>query len=529
MSERAQGGALPGTGDQSGPRPAVASPFEVPLVAPGIAFTRVEPDDLEAAAHAMTAVPEARLVDLFATPRAGELVLHLVYALDASGRYIVLESAVPGDTYASLSDIAPAAFVEESEIFEHFGVRPSTGKSLNRVLIPPHAEDAFPGFAGPRAVEPQTIREARAPHYIQGEAFEFPFGPVRAAGWESLYLGLVTTGEEVLDLYLFHWHKHRGVERRLSGMVPEQALFLVERVEGLSAVGNGLAFCRAVELALGLEVDARAERARALALELERVYNHAAAIVALCQTTGLSVGQAQSEIALERLLRVNLAAFGHRYLFGVVAVGGVGRAPAEDVLRSLLPGACDELRRVTAALMGTNSFVDRLEATGEVTEEAARRLGLVGPVARASGVPSDIRRHHPWGADEDLRVRPAVRQAGDALARAHVMLEEIEESRRLIGEVLDGGTPVAGERRREARTTVADGSRWGLGWAESSRGESMAWVELAPDGTIGRARLRPASVRNWRAFDDAVRSQNVFTDVPIIEASFWLTVAGFAR
>ena len=54
--------------------------------------------------------------------------------------------------------------------------------------------------------------------------------------------------------------------------------------------------------------------------------------------------------------------------------------------------------------------------------------------------------------------------------------------------------------------------------------------------TIAAARLPfadgyrwPASVRNWRAFDDAARAQNVFTDIPIIEASFWLTVAGFAR
>ena len=69
----------------------------------------------------------------------------------------------------------------------------------------------------------------------------------------------------------------------------------------------------------------------------------------------------------------------------------------------------------------------------------------------------------------------------------------------------------------------------GLGWAESARGEALAWVSLDDDGRIRRARLRPASVRNWRAFDDAARSQNVFTDIPIIEASFWLTVAGFAR
>ena len=67
-----------------------------------------------------------------------------------------------------------------------------------------------------------------------------------------------------------------------------------------------------------------------------------------------------------------------------------------------------------------------------------------------------------------------------------------------------------------------------LGWCESSRGESLAWLALDEAGRITRAWLRPGSVRNWRAFDDAARSRNVFTDIPIIEASFWLTVAGFA-
>ena len=54
-------------------------------------------------------------------------------------------------------------------------------------------------------------------------------------------------------------------------------------------------------------------------------------------------------------------------------------------------------------------------------------------------------------------------------------------------------------------------------------------MALDADGRITRARLRPGSARNWRGFDDACRSQNVFTDIPIIEASFWLTVAGMAR
>ena len=84
-----------------------------------------------------------------------------------------------------------------------------------------------------------------------GQAFEFPFGPVRQVGVESLYYGLVTSGEEVVDLYLFTWHKHRGLEWRLRGKTPQQALFLAERTEGLSAVALGWALAAATEAATG--------------------------------------------------------------------------------------------------------------------------------------------------------------------------------------------------------------------------------------------------------------------------------------
>ena len=109
------------------------------------------------------------------------------------------------------------------------------------------------------------------------------------------------------------------------------------------------------------------------------------------------------------------------------------------------------------------------------------------------------------------------------LARFRVMLDEAADSVRLIGDLLDAG-PGDGHG---APCPPAAGP--GLGWAESPRGEALAWVSLDDGGRITRARLRPASVRNWRGFDDAARSQNVFTDIPIIEASFWLTVAGTAR
>lgn len=491
--------------------------------------------ELESAIHHLVSHGGGRLADLFAdtpptdttnggAPRddidahgEGVPMLNLVWAVDGEQRYIVLHSPVTGTEYPQLSDIAPAAFVEECEIYEQYGLRPAGGKPLNRVAVPPQA-DHIPRL-GHTPVLP--LPDVHAPHAVGGHAFEFPVGPVRGAGLESLYLGLVTSGEEVVDLYLMTWHKHRGIEWRLRGKTPREALFLIERLEGLSAVAHGWAFCAAVEHAVGVTPSEQAVRVRALALELERLYNHAAALAALCQSTGLQVGQARAEIALERLLRLNAAVFGHRYLFGVVDIGGAARTPDLDALRRELPAAREELLRVTDALSRTNSFLDRLEATGVVTAEQAARLGLVGPVARAAGIDVDTRRDHP-SPHAPLPSAVIVAEAGDVLARYHVFLAEIEVSTQLCLAIADAGA-------QAGTTAVPATCGVGLGCAESPRGEALAWVRLDDRGRIARVRMRPAAVRNWRAFDDAARSQNVFTDIPIIEASFWLTVAGMAR
>jgi Ni,Fe-hydrogenase III large subunit len=398
-------------------------------------------------------------------------------------------------------------------------LRPIGVEHLNRVALPPQPDSDIPRL-GSRSTEERG--PTRSPHVIGGQAFEFPFGPVRAAGAESLYFGLVTSGEEVVDLYLFTWHKHRGIEWRLRGLYPAQALFLVQRIEGFSAVAHGMAFAMAVENAQGMAISQQTTRMRNVALELERIYNHTAALAALCQACGLAVGQANVEIVLERLLRLNAEAFGHRYLFDVVDIGELVDTPNLDVLRHDLPAIIADLRRVTDALSTTNSFLDRLESTGVLDAVKAAALGAVGPIARAAGLDIDSRRDHP----RDKFCTPnnvALQRGGDALARYEIFRTEIESSAGLIAE-LTGPLPTSVPPAADTHPAGI-----GLGWAESARGESLAWVSLDEDGRIEHARVRPATVRNWRAFGDAVRSRNVFTDVPIIEASFWLTAAGGAR
>ncbi len=508
----------------------VGSPLPEVLADPAksVGVAAVSIAELSGATARLAELPGTRLADMFAAG-SDPVTLRLVWALDGDQRYVVTESAVAGPQYPALSDITPAAFTEECEIYEQFGIRPAGGKPLNRVAVPPQHDIRLPRLgAAPR----EPAADVHALHTVGGQAFEFPFGPVRQVGVESLYYGIVTSGEEVVDVYLLTWHKHRGFEYRAQGQTPQEALFYAERVEGLSAVGNGWAFAAAAETALDVDPGHTAQTYRGVALELERLYNHAASMAALCQACGLAVGRAAAEIALEQFLRLNARVFGHRYLFGVVAVGGCGRPPDVPALHALLPAAYDGLRRTAELLLRTNSFVDRLEATGIVTAEQAARLGLVGPVLRGSGISTDARVDHPSGPYRDHRPAVAVQTTGDALARLRVMLAEATESVRLIGELagdLGSGHGQLPDVPRQAEPGTAHSGGTGLGWAESSRGESLAWLELDRAGRISRARIRPAAVRNWRGFDDACRAQNVFTDIPIIEASFWLTVAGTAR
>lgn len=487
--------------------------------APGVLSLGATQESLFDVVQRLAALTDARLADMFAVSREESLRLVLVYALDRNGQYLVITAPIVGQRYPELSKVEPAAFLEESEIYEAYGIRPAGGLPLDRVLLSPAHPEHFPMHR--KHARRTEVEEVRAPHVVEGEAFEFPFGPVRAVAAESLYFGLVTTGEEILDLYIGQWHKHRAIESRLVGLEPERACFLVERTEGLSAVGNTLAFVRAVETVAEAAVPEPALCTRAIALELERIYNHAAALAALCQSTGLSVGQARMEILLERCLRLNAAASGHRYLFGVIAPGGVRRELARHAIASEIPSICREMREVTNALLSTNSHVDRLEATGVVGAEAARRLGIVGPIARASARDIDTRRDHMTAPYERVHPSVALESNGDVLSRMNVMVAEVAESERLVVELLDGAGP--------GRVALSPGPGWGIGWAESPRGETLVFVETQEDGRITRARVRPAAVRNWRVFDDAARSRNVFTDIPIIEASFWLTVAGFAR
>src|SRR5437660_1359377 len=113
------------------------------------------------------------------------------------------------------------------------------------------------------------------------------------------------SGEELVDLRLQLFYKHRGVEKRAEGLGLLHAPLVAERISGTSAFAHSLALCQALEAATGAVVSDRARYLRTFFAELERLHNHVGYQADLCQATGLAVGQGQLEILKERLLRLN--------------------------------------------------------------------------------------------------------------------------------------------------------------------------------------------------------------------------------
>ena len=104
--------------------------------------------------------------------------------------------------------------------------------------------------------------------------YEIPVGPVHAGLIEPGHFRFSVVGETILKMTARLWFVHRGIERLFQGRDVEEGVELAERISGDSAVGHNLAYCLAVEEALGIEVPTRRRRCARCSLELERIYNH---------------------------------------------------------------------------------------------------------------------------------------------------------------------------------------------------------------------------------------------------------------
>ncbi|HUJ89924.1 MAG TPA: hypothetical protein VLX12_07010, partial [Syntrophorhabdales bacterium] len=291
---------------------------------------------------------------------------------------------------------------------------------------------------------------------------------------------------------------------------------------GTSAFAHSLAFCQAIEGITGIEVPSRAKALRIIFAELERLRHHTAAIAGICASTALAVATSQASILEEELLRLSCSVTGHRYLFGLNTPGGLVTDISNEALRKLADeteSISSKLIKLREMLRFSSSFLDRLEEVGAVSREDAMSYGLVGPVARASGIARDLRKVLPYSGYEKIDFITPSEDEGDGYARLRIFFSEAEQSADVIRQLvssLPSGLTVA------APSAAVPGAA--LGWVEAPSGAGFHWVRTGEDGRVERYRVTPPSFTNWHGFHLAAEDF-AFQDFPIIMATFGLSNA----
>lgn len=357
--------------------------------------------------------------------------------------------------------------------------------------------------------------------------YEIPVGPIHAGLIEPGHFRFSVVGETILKLKARLWYVHRGVERLFAGRSIAGGIPLAERVSGDTAVGHTLAYCRAVEDALGIEVPQPAVRARAALLEMERLYNHIADLGALCNDVGHGILHSHALRIREGLLRLNAEVTGHRLLRGGVVVGGSslrGLPPLEQVTAV----ATDVAELIDLAL-GNTLVNERFTDTAVLSLAQARDLGTLGYVARASGLDVDARRDHPTGVlaglaptDADVLSVPT-QSGGDVRARFQQRAAEINASVALLRlliptlEATNVAAPIPSSPQPDRRS--------GVGIVEGWRGTIVHRLELNPGRTVSRNKIVDPSFLNWPALPVSL-TDTVVPDFPLANKSFNLSYAG---
>jgi formate hydrogenlyase subunit 5 len=352
---------------------------------------------------------------------------------------------------------------------------------------------------------PQRIVEAPG-------AFVMPIGPVFSGLAESVHFQLETVGEDVIRAIPRLYYKYRGIEKIAEGRPVGDVLLLGERFAATTAFAHAVAYCHAVESICRATVPARAQMLRLFVAELERFRHHVGAIEGICESTALSVAASQVSLFEEDLLRVSGALTGHRYLFGLAVPGGLAADIGDVACLEALDRCRDVLRRlerVERMLGVSSSFLDRLEEVGFISERDARAFGLVGPIARASGVARDLRSVQPYGEYAQCAFDVPTEHEGDGYARLRLLFAEARQSVRLMEQAAAGLRPGPVVTPVEMRAGAA------LGWVEAPRGAAFHWVRLNADGTVARYRIVPPSFANWLGFRLGVENF-AFQDFPII-------------
>ena len=448
--------------------------------------------------------------------------LTAVLADHSTGTLTALTTDV-GDRFESLTPECPQAHLFEREIAEQWGIVVEGHPWFKPVRY--HASyrpghDAWGRTAG------ETIMPCVTDYFqVQGtEIHEVAVGPVHAGVIEPGSFRFQCYGEVVFHLEIALGYQHRGVERAVAGGPNKRTIHYMETLAGDTSIGHSTAYCQNLEALAGVKPPLRAQAVRVVALELERLANHTGDLGALGDDVGFLPTSSFCGRIRGDFLNATAHICGSRFGRGIVRPGGVAYDIDGSRPKELIDRLAPALRDVAGAaklLWESMSVQARFEETGEVSHDTCRKLGLVGPAARACGVDRDMRHDFPTGYWRFAQVPVSSWKTGDVFARAYVRHLEVQRSGTFLLEQL--GMLPAGPTRVDVGSLRPNALAVSL--VEGWRGAICHVATTDHAGRFAHYKVVDPSFHNWIGLAMALRDQQI-SDFPLCNKSFNLSYCG---
>ncbi|HET9614612.1 MAG TPA: NADPH-quinone oxidoreductase [Candidatus Limnocylindrales bacterium] len=335
---------------------------------------------------------------------------------------------------------------------------------------------------------PRTEREEEFYTLGDGEMF-INMGPQHPSTHGVLRIVLKLDGENVVDLDPVLGYLHRGVEKLCENADYHQTISQVDPLEYISSLFMEWAPVLAYEKLLDVQVPRRAEYIRVLTSELNRILSHSLFMGWMALDLGGLTPILWSFIERDEIAEMLAAVTGQRLLFNYFRIGGVNGDINHEFMSRLgdwMSRAATQIEANLDLLNQNEIFVRRMRGLGTIDRETALRMCMTGPNLRATGIPFDMRRAHPYSVFPELEFDIPTRDEGDCLARYLVRMDEVKQSLRIIDQCLhnmpDG--PVLAKLPRLLRP------RPGRAYAAVEAPRGQYGIYAISDGTDQPFRLR---------------------------------------
>ena len=270
--------------------------------------------------------------------------------------------------------------------------------------------------------------------------FVVNIGPQHPATHGVLRFRTCVDGENIKKIDVYMGYIHRGIEKLCEKLTYPQTLPFFDRMDYFSAQNYHSTVCRCIERAAGIQISRRAEVIRVMMDELSRIASHCLFAGTFCMDLGATTMLFYTLRVREQVLDIMEKTCGARMTFNYPCIGGVMQDLHPDFqkdVKALLEIIPQNLKEYDKVFTGNIIAKNRMEGVGVISREDAISWGVTGPSGRAAGWSCDIRKIRPYSIYPELKFDEVLATEGDAMARFKVRLAEIEQSAKILEQLVD--------------------------------------------------------------------------------------------